>query len=71
MWLKISTENWNTHTKMKYLKRNKIEILKLKILTIKIKNSVDEYNHWLGTAKKNLWTGEVDQETLRRVKTGR
>lgn len=61
LWLNISTENWNTHTKIIYLKRNKIEILELKLLTIKTKNSVDEFNHWLDTAKKNPLTGEVDQ----------
>lgn len=39
---------------MAYLKKNKIEILGLKILTIKIENSMDAYNNKLGTAEKKI-----------------
>lgn len=37
-----------------YLKKNKIEILGLKILAIKIENPMDECNNRLGTAKKRI-----------------
>ena len=37
-----------------YLKKNKIEILALKILAIKIENPMDECNNRLGTAKKRI-----------------
>lgn len=36
-----------------YLKKNKIEILWLKFLTIKNENSMDQYNNKLDTAQKN------------------
>lgn len=37
-----------------YLKKNKIEILGLKILAIKIENPMDECNKRLGIAKKRI-----------------
>lgn len=50
---------------MAYLKKNKIEILGLKILTIKIENSMDAYNNKLGTAeKKSVNWGDTSKETM-------